>query len=115
MHEYSVANAIFQQVEAERRAHGDARVTAIHLRVGELAGVDAGLLHNAWSLLREGTACAGAPLQIADERACWVCSSCDEALERGSLLRCPRCGVPARLASGDALVLERIEMEVNDV
>jgi len=31
------------------------------------------------------------------------------------VLACSRCGAPARLASGDALVLERIEMEVGHV
>jgi Zn finger protein HypA/HybF involved in hydrogenase expression len=28
------------------------------------------------------------------------------------MLQCPRCGVPARLAQGDEIVLDRIEMEV---
>jgi Zn finger protein HypA/HybF involved in hydrogenase expression len=30
-------------------------------------------------------------------------------------LRCPDCAVPARLAAGDEIVLDRIEMEVSDV
>lgn len=115
MHEYSIASAIFEQVESQRRAWTDAKVTAIHLRIGELAGVDRGLLQSAWSLLCEGTSCAEADLRIAGEPACWTCERCGTALEPGARLRCEPCGAPARLSTGDALILERIEMEVDDV
>jgi hypothetical protein len=34
-------------------------------------------------------------------------------LARGEILRCPSCRLPARLASGDEILLEQIEMEVS--
>ena len=115
MHEYSIASALLDRVEVEVRRHAHAEVLCIRVRVGELSGVDGDLLRSAWSLAREGTACARADLELAGESARWVCPRCADGIEAGALLRCPRCAVPARLASGDALVLERIEMEVGDV
>jgi len=47
--------------------------------------------------------------------AVWRCSRCDQPIAAGAVLRCPSCGRPARLASGDGIILERIEMEVPDV
>jgi hydrogenase nickel incorporation protein HypA/HybF len=115
MHEYSIVGALLEQVEAEARRHAAAEVLGIRVRVGELSGVDAGLLRTAWSLFRQGTRCAGAELELRDEAARWVCPRCASEIETGAVLRCARCAVPARLAAGDALVLEQIEMEVGDV
>lgn len=115
MHEYSIVSALLDQVEAEARRHPQAVVLGIRIRVGEVAGVDAELLRTAWSLAREGTPCAGAELELESEPASWVCPRCAAAIAPGSILRCPDCELPARLASGDALVLERIEMEVDHV
>jgi len=115
VHEYSIVSALLDRVEEEARRHAHAEILGIRVRVGELAGVDADLLRTAWSVFREGTMCARAEIELAAEAARWVCSRCGGAIEAGAALRCPRCAVPARLASGDALVLERIEMEVGDV
>jgi len=87
-------------------------VLAVRIRVGELAGVDAQLLETAWSLARTGTCCERAHLEVDGESARWCCPRCDRAIPPGLALRCPDCELPARLASGDALILERIEMEV---
>ena len=115
MHEYSIVSALVDQVEAEARRHAGALVRTVRVRVGELSGVDRELLGTAWSLFREGTLCADAEIELAGETARWVCPRCDDPIETGRALRCARCALPARLASGDALVLERIEMEVDDV
>lgn len=115
MHEYSIVSALLQQVESEAKRHPEALVLGIRVRVGELAGVDGDLLRTAWTLVREGTACASAELELASEPARWACPRCADALPSGSILRCPGCGLPARLEAGDALVLERIEMEVGHV
>ena len=115
MHEYSIAGALLERVEAEASRHARAEVLCIRVRVGELAGVDPELLRTAWSLAREGTRCARAQLELTGEAPRWECPRCAGRIQAGALLRCPRCAAPARLAAGDALVLERIEMEVSDV
>lgn len=112
MHEYSLIQALLERVDAAARQHGATRVERLRVRVGELAGVERELLASAYELARTGTCCAAAELELLDEPARWECGRCGAAIARGAVLRCGECGAPARLAGGDAIVLERLEMEV---
>ncbi len=113
MHEYSIASSLLKMVEEHAAMRGAERVTALEVHVGELAGVEVELLETAWSLVSERSLCEGVPLGITHVEACWTCRHCGEAIARGGLLACRSCGGPARLATGDELLLGRIEMEVN--
>jgi len=115
VHEYSIVGALMDQVEACASGHRRASVRCVRVRVGDLAGVDRELLRTAWSLFREGTLCEDAELELEGEDARWECPACGTPIAPGAALRCVSCARPARLAAGDALVLERIEMEVDDV
>ena len=112
MHEYSIVEALIARVEAEARARRATSVHRLSVRIGELSGVDVGLLTSAYLTFRERTICDGADLDVEPVAAQWKCPRCDDDLRRGAVLQCPRCGVPAELASGDEIVLDRIEMEV---
>ncbi len=113
MHEYALVQSLLARVEEEARAHGAAAVRRVTVSLGELAGVEPDLLRNAYEIARGGTACAEAELVLAAVAAEWRCPSCRRAIGRGAPLSCPACGRPAELApGGDAIVLERIEMEV---
>lgn len=90
-------------------------MTRVELRIGELAGVEPDLLGFAFEAYREGTVCAGAALRIHPVAARWECSACGTERSGGGLLRCPTCDKPLRLAEGDDIILERLEMEVPDV
>ena len=115
MHEYSIVGALVERAAAEARARGATAVTALEVRIGELAGVESELLATAWTTFREGTVCAGAPLRIVNVPARWVCSRCGAGIPRGQALRCAGCARPARLAAGDEIFLDRIELEVPNV
>ncbi len=82
------------------------------LRIGELSGVEVDLLRTAYEMCRERTICDGAPLEVRQEPARWTCPQCAVEIPRGARLECPACGQAARLASGDEIMLDRIEMEV---
>lgn len=112
MHEYSIVQALLDRVDEEVRGRGATRVHSVRVRIGELAGVEIELLRTAYDTIRHGTACAGAPLEIAVADARWMCPSCGRVFGRGAALQCAACGAPARLASGDEIMLDRIEMEV---
>jgi hydrogenase nickel incorporation protein HypA/HybF len=112
MHEYSLAQALIDQVEREARPRRALAVCRVVVRVGPLAGVDSELLSTAYRDLRVDTICADAELSVAGEDVVWQCDACGEPLCAGAPLCCPACGLPPRLAGGDALILERIEMEV---
>ena len=112
MHEYSIIQALVARVEAEARARGASSVERVRVALGELSGVEPDLLASAYEVFRERTVCHGATLEIRTVPAAWVCPACGGALARGVVLRCPTCNLPARLASGDEILLEQIEMEV---
>ena len=110
MHEYSIIQSLVDSVEASAAARGV--VHRIEVRIGEMSGVDCELLATAFDVFREGTICANAAMVIERVPALWQCPKCGVAIERGAMLRCRPCGEPARLVTGDEIVLQRIELEV---
>jgi len=115
VHEYSLIQALVERVEAEARARRATSVYRLSVRIGELSGVDVDLFTTAYATFRDRTICEAAELDIQTVAVQWHCPVCDRAIERGDPLRCPRCGVPATLAAGDEIILDRIDMEVPDV
>jgi hydrogenase nickel incorporation protein HypA/HybF len=115
MHEASLVSALLARVESEAARRGATKVRRVAVTLGDLAGVEPDQLTAAWDAFRAGTRCAAAELLLAAEAARWECPRCGEALPPRSLLRCPTCAIPARLAAGDGVTLSRIEMEVPDV
>jgi hydrogenase nickel incorporation protein HypA/HybF len=115
MHEVSLASSLRALVEEQVRAHAASRVLAVHVAVGVQAGVEPELLRGAWELVRAGGSCDQAEIRLSSVPVRWACPSCAGDAEPGRTLRCPRCGTALRLAQGDELVLERIELEVDHV
>jgi len=112
VHEYSVVQALMEQVEAAVRSHGAVSVARVRLAIGEQAGIETGLLASAFDLVRGGTVCANATLELREVPARWSCRGCGRGIERGALLACPDCGSPATLVDGGEMILERLELEV---
>jgi hydrogenase nickel incorporation protein HypA/HybF len=115
MHEYSVVNALLRRVEESLRAYDVNAVRRLRLRIGALSGVDASLLRTAYELCAPGTCCEGAALEIDEVPARWTCPACDRQPPAGDRLVCPVCGGAVRLVEGDEILLEKIDLEVNDV
>jgi hydrogenase nickel incorporation protein HypA/HybF len=111
MHEVSLVQSLLARVASEAVRHGARSVAKIHLRVGELSGVEPALLASAFELCRDGVA-AAAELVLTREPAEWRCGRCGDGLPPGARLCCASCGGVVRLVGGDALLLERLEMEV---
>jgi hydrogenase nickel incorporation protein HypA/HybF len=112
MHEYTIVQALFEQVEKAARGYAEPRVTEVRVRIGELAGVETALLRKAYDTFREGTLCGGAALVIEPAAARWECPYCSSDLTRRPFLSCDRCNRPGKLVDGDQILLERVEMEV---
>lgn len=112
MHEYSIVQALLEQVDRQARAHGATAIHRLHVAIGELSGVEVELLETAYETFRRRTPCAGAELAVHPVPARWACPECRKVMAPGAALRCPDCLRPARLEAGGEIVLERIEMEV---
>jgi len=115
MHEYSIVASLIDRVQKEVSAHAGTRVHRLHVKIGELSGVELDLLKTAFDTFRERTICEGAELTIESVPAAWECPGCGCSVARGAILRCETCERPARLSRGDEIILERIEMEVPNV
>ena len=93
-------------------ARADAMASLSEMRHRMLVGPDMPeLLASAFTLVRQGLL-ESATLDIRRSEAAWACPQCGKAIEAGEVLRCPACDAPARLVSGDEILLEQIEMEV---
>ena len=111
MHEYSIVQSLVDSVAAAVGTR-DAAVHKVRVGIGEMSGVDCGLLTTAYEVFRAGTLCEHAVLTIDRIPARWECPRCGAVMQRGGFLRCAECNEPAQLASGDEIVLQRIELEV---
>jgi hydrogenase nickel incorporation protein HypA/HybF len=112
MHEYSIVQELVDRVEAVARTRGACAVERLELSIGEVAGVDVGLLETAYDTYRPGTLCESATLQVRVVPVRWACRTCGGSIEKGRALGCTACGGLATLVQGDEIVLERIELEV---
>lgn len=64
MHEYSLVQAMFHQIEEVVRAQRALAVKRVHVRIGDRAGVEPALFQTAYDVFRVDTMCAEAPLDI---------------------------------------------------
>jgi len=112
MHEYSIVSSLLERVGAEARTRNAIAVHRLTIKIGAAAGIDPDLLSKAYEMFREGTLCAGAELCVQRVEEQWACPECGRKIARGEILRCAQCATPARLVSGDEIILEQIEMEV---
>jgi hydrogenase nickel incorporation protein HypA/HybF len=57
MHEYSIVQALYEKVADQAAAKHATRVHEVYVRIGDLSGVDVGLLDTAWRTFRVNTIC----------------------------------------------------------
>lgn len=115
MHEVSLVDALFDQVDRAIDPHPRAAVRQVTLRIGRLAGVEPELLRTAFEGCKSERGYAAASLVIIEEKAAWRCAECGAAVLEGGALRCAACDGQATLAAGGELILQRVELEVSDV
>jgi hydrogenase nickel incorporation protein HypA/HybF len=94
MHELSIAMSIVDAAVEQSHRHGDAKVLAIHLKLGPLAGVVKEALNSAWELATEKSPVEGSKLFIQDMPLIVYCPTCQQEKQIESIqeMRCPTCG-----------------------
>jgi hydrogenase nickel incorporation protein HypA/HybF len=92
---------------------GAARVVAVHLRLGALAGVAKEALRFSFDVVCQGTGLEGARLVIDEVPVVVMCPRCRTERVLGQVLRfcCPACGTPtADVVRGRELELAALEV-----
>jgi hydrogenase nickel incorporation protein HypA/HybF len=113
MHELSIALGIVEaaQEEADRL---QARVSAVHLRVGALSGVVPEALLSSYEMACADTPLAGSRLVIEKVPVVVYCPTCEAPRELNSiqLFCCSECGTPTGdVRQGKELDLVALEIE----
>lgn len=123
MHEYSLAHALLASLSDHLRNHPvGGRITAVHVRKGELLILSEEALAEAWRILTAGTELAGSDLRfeaVPVRVRCPVCGyegPVDYAQDEGRhfavpVLSCPRCGGRAEVVEGRELAIVGLSVD----
>lgn len=114
MHEASLAGGVLQLVEDAARREGFARLLALRLEAGRLAGVDARALRFALESIAPGTLLQDARIDIDEppgQAWCMACAQTVTIQQRGDA--CPNCG-GYQLQPTGGLELRVVDMRVSD-
>jgi hydrogenase nickel incorporation protein HypA/HybF len=113
MHELSIASAILDRAQAASRQNGDARVTKVGLRIGEISGVDQDALRFGFEVLCKDTPMQGVVLEIDYRRRKQRCNACSLEFEPESFITtCPSCrSDDSTCVAGKELDVMFIELE----
>ena len=112
MHECALMSYLLESVETVAHEHGAERVLAVHVVMGERAGVDDSLLFY-FDLLTPGTIAEGAKLKVRRTRMRFACPEClREYSPSGADFACGTCGRVGQLVdAADDLYIENLEIE----
>lgn len=114
MHEFSVCQALLDQVTEIAKQHAATKIVEIHITNGPLSGVDSTLLHHAFELCQQGTLAHHAALSISDQPLRVRCRNCQGVAEVAvNDWTCPVCrSLAAEVVSGDALILASLQLDI---
>ena|ERR1700722_2808350 len=114
MHELSIAMSIVEMAEEESEQRGGARVNAVHLKLGALAGVVKEALLSSYELACEGTGLQGSQLVIEEIPLVVYCPKCvaRRTLTSVQWFSCPECKSPvSEVIQGRELQVFALEIE----
>lgn len=113
MHELSIAMGIVEAAMDEAQRRG-VRVSAVHLRLGELSGVVRDALLFSYEVASQDTPLAGSRLIVEDVPVMVFCAQCQQkrALTSVQSFCCPDCGTPTMdIRQGKELEVFALEVE----
>lgn len=114
MHELSIAMSIVEMAGEEAEQRGGAQVSAVHLKLGPLAGVVKGALLSSYELACEGTELAGSRLIIEEVPIVVYCPAClaPRSLQSMQWFVCPECRGPVtEVLQGRELQVVALEIQ----
>lgn len=79
MHELSIAQDVIDSVLSEAKKNNAKKVLVIEISIGELMQLDKDAFANSFSVLGSGTTLADARLEMAVEKAVFLCRKCSRS------------------------------------
>jgi len=113
MHEYSVVQALLEQIEGVAQENDATKVTKIIVKIGVMSGIEAHLLEIAFNTFKEKTICDGAEFVMNIQPLKIRCSSCQKESELQQIeYCCPFCSsTEVEVIDGEDMFLMSLEME----
>jgi hydrogenase nickel incorporation protein HypA/HybF len=117
MHELSIAISLVETAQEELVKLGNARIEAIHLKLGRLAGVARESLEFSYEVACQNTSLQGSRLIIEDVPVLIDCEQCKAPREIVSLewFRCAVCGASGKILQGRELQVAALEITDNEI
>ncbi len=112
MHEYSVVQALLEQIETIASENDATEVTKIIVKIGVMSGVEAQLLEIAFNTFKEKTICDGAEFVMNIQPLTIVCRACHIKSELSARhYCCPECeSIDVEITDGEDMFLMSLEM-----
>ena len=113
MHEYSIVQALLEQVEPFVAEHKAKKVTKVIVKIGVMSGVEPHLLEIAFDTFKEKTICDGAEFVMNIQPLTVRCRECHARSElEARHYCCPVCGsIDVEVVDGEDMFLMSLEME----
>ena len=112
MHEMALSESVLESIEHNAQADGFSRVLAIHLEIGELAGVDIDAMRFSFDAVSRGTLAEAARLDISSLPGEAWCMPCGHAVQIAKRFDpCPDCGShQLQVTGGTDMLLKSLEV-----
>ncbi len=113
MHEYSVVQALLQQIEDIAEENAAEKVSKIVVKIGIMSGIEAHLLEMAFNTFKEKTICDGAEFVMNIQPLIITCNDCKELSELQKIhYCCQKCeSTNITVTDGEDMFLMSLEME----
>ncbi len=114
MHELPITQSLLEITLRHANAAGAARVTQIHVRIGQMSSVVDDSVQFYWGLIARDTCAQDATLVFERIPATFHCTECGatSTLQAAEDYVCPQCGSPdLMLDGGEELYIDSIEVE----
>jgi hydrogenase nickel insertion protein HypA len=113
MHEYSVVQALLEQIENVASENSASQVTKIIVKIGVMSGIEAHLLEIAFNTFKEKTICDGAEFVMNIQPLTIRCKECKEVSTLKEIeYCCQKCkSVDVEVIDGEDMFLMSLEMQ----
>jgi len=113
MHEYSIVQALLEQIEELALQNSATKVTKVVTKIGMMSGVEPHLLEVAFETFKERSICDGAAFVMNIEPLLLECKSCHEQTQtQKAHYACQKCGsLDVVVIDGEEMYLMSLEME----